>query len=169
MANFMTLLRILLVLPIAVSILSDRNGVALILTILGALTDLVDGKVARKNGGSGDVGKLLDPFADKVFVLSILIALIEVGVVSSIPVILLLLREFSVSLLRSISASQGMVFGASQLGKLKTFTEFLALIFLLAGYQVGTYILWLSVGVAYLSFYDYVRSYLKAFTGVNYP
>jgi len=127
MANFMTSLRILLIVPIVVSILENRFGVALVLTVLGALTDLIDGRVARKQGGGNNLGKLLDPLADKVFVLSILTALVEVGRVSSVPVIFLMLREFSVSFLRSLSASQGSVFGASQLGKLKTLTEFLAI------------------------------------------
>ncbi|RLJ71365.1 CDP-diacylglycerol--glycerol-3-phosphate 3-phosphatidyltransferase [Hydrogenivirga caldilitoris] len=161
MANFMTLLRVLLVIPIAVSILKGSSTAALLLTLLGALTDLVDGKVARKNGGGNQLGKLLDPFADKIFVLSILIALVEVGLVSSIPVILLLLRELSVSFFRSLLAVQGVVLGASQLGKVKTLVEFLALIALIGGSQLGHYLLWTAVGLAYVSFYDYVKTYLK--------
>ncbi|WP_457600293.1 CDP-alcohol phosphatidyltransferase family protein [Hydrogenivirga sp.] len=170
MANFMTLLRILLVVPITASILTDRFLMAFILTLVGALTDLLDGRIARRNGSGNDFGKLLDPLADKVFVLSILITLVEVGAVSSVPVILLLLREFSVSFIRSLSASQGEVFGASYLGKVKTLTEFLALMTIISGYYtLGAYVLWISVGVAYLSFYDYVKTYLKTPSGLNYP
>ncbi|EDP76362.1 CDP-alcohol phosphatidyltransferase family protein [Hydrogenivirga sp. 128-5-R1-1] len=169
MANFMTFLRILIVIPIVASILNGQFGVAVVLTVLGAVTDLVDGRVARKQGGGKNFGKLLDPLADKVFVLSILTALVEVGRVGSVPVILLMLREFSVSFLRSLSASQGTVFGASQLGKIKTLTEFLAIVFILAGYGVGTLLLWLSILVAYVSFYEYLKVYLKSSAGLNYP
>jgi CDP-diacylglycerol--glycerol-3-phosphate 3-phosphatidyltransferase len=168
MANFMTFLRVLLVVPIVLSVLEENYTLALTLTLVGALSDLVDGRIARKQGGNG-IGKLLDPLADKVFVLSILIALVEVGRVSSIPVVLLLFRELGVSFLRSLSASQGILMGASGLGKLKTFLGFLSLMLIMSGFGLGNYVLWASVGLAYISFYDYARSYLKTSSGLNYP
>ena len=169
MANALTLLRILLALPTVFAIVSNQLDVALALVILGALTDLLDGKLARMNGEVTNLGKLLDPLADKVFILSALIALIEIGRVSSMPVILLLLRELGVSFIRNAAAGQGVVFEASLLGKFKTSLEFLAVSLLLTEYPFGTHILWASVFVAYISAYDYLRAYLRAFSGLNYP
>jgi len=98
-----------------------------------------------------------------------MIALIEIDKVSSMPVILLLLRELSVSFVRSAAASQGVVFEASTLGKLKTSLEFLAVGLLLTNYPFGLHLLWASVLVAYVSAYDYLRSYLREISGLNYP
>jgi len=140
-----------------------------VLVVVGALTDLLDGRIARLNGDTSSLGKLLDPLADKIFILSSLIALIEVGKISSLPVILLMLRELSVSFVRSVAAGQGVVFEASTLGKFKTFLEFLAVALLLTDYAFGVHVLWVSVLVAYVSAYDYLRTYLRELSGLNYP
>lgn len=169
MANFLTLVRILLALPTVVAVISERFELALALTLLGAVSDALDGKLARWGGEVTTLGKFLDPLADKIFVLSVLVALVEVDKVSSLPVVLLLLRELSVSFVRSLAAVQGVVFGASVLGKFKTSLEFLSLCLILWGYPFGVHILWVSVLVAYLSAYEYLRAYLKEISGLNYP
>jgi len=166
MANALTMLRILLVLPTVGAILIQRYDVALGLVVLGALSDALDGRLARWEGETSDLGKFLDPLADKLFILSAFVALVDTGMVSSLPVILLLLRELSVSFMRSIAAVQGNVFGASFLGKVKTSAEFLALGLLLAGYPLGIHVLWLSVVLAYISAYEYLRAYLREMSGV---
>ncbi len=169
MANLLTGLRIVLALPTAISILSGDFLIAFILTLISGASDLLDGWLARLQGNGDGAGKLLDPLADKVFLLSTLVALVEVGKVSSLIVILLLIRELSISFLRSFWASQGSILGASYLGKLKTAMMFSGVLLLLRDYGPGIYLLWLSVGLAYLSFYEYIRSYLKAPSGLNYP
>ncbi|NPA40904.1 MAG: CDP-alcohol phosphatidyltransferase family protein [Aquificae bacterium] len=169
MANFLTVLRIVIALPIAILILEEQYTPAVILTLLGALSDFADGIVARKQKEDGGFGKILDPLADKVFVLSILIALVEVGKVSSIPVILLTFRELSVSVLRGTATFQGNPFGASLLGKAKTSAEFTAILLIMMGHSWGVPLLWVSVGLAYISFYDYAKTYLRTISGLNYP
>jgi len=169
MANFLTFTRILLTLPLVVAILQEKLELALTITILGALTDLLDGKIARLSGEVTNLGKILDPLADKIFILSALIALVGVGRVGSLPVILLFLREISVSFMRSVAAGQGLIIEASLLGKLKTSLEFLTLLILLYGNPYGTLLLWASVILAYLSAYEYLRTYLRALSELNYP
>lgn len=169
MANFLTFTRILLTLPLVVAIIQGKFEIALIIAIIGALSDMLDGKVARLNGEVTNLGKILDPLADKIFILSALIALVEVNRISSLPVILLLLRELSVSFMRSVAVGQGLIIEASLLGKLKTSLEFLTVILLLYNYPYGTVLLWASVIVAYISAYDYLRTYLRALSELNYP
>lgn len=169
MANALSLLRILLSLPTVLAIGNGQLQIALILVALGAFTDLLDGKVARANDEATNIGKLLDPLADKVFVLSALIALVEAGKVGSLPVVLLLLRELGVSFLRSVAVGHGIILEASLLGKIKTSLEFLALVLFLAEYPVGVHALWVCILLAYVSAYDYLRVYLKAMSDLNYP
>ncbi len=169
MANVLTVLRILLTLPLVVSIVQEKFGAALFITLVGGLSDMLDGRMARQNGESSNLGKFLDPLADKIFIMSALIALIEVGRVSSLPVILLFLRELSVSFMRSMAIGHGIYIEASAMGKLKTFLEFISLILLIAGNPYSIYLLWLSICVAYISAYDYLKTYLKSLSGLNYP
>ncbi len=169
MANLLTLSRILLALPTVLAVVNGQLSLALIIFLTGALTDLVDGRLARMNGETTNLGKFLDPLADKVLVLSTLIALVEIGRVGSLPVILLLLRELSITFVRSMLAGQGVVLEASALGKFKTSLEFLAVILLLVEYPYGVHVLWLSVLVAYVSAYDYLKTYLRELSGLNYP
>ncbi len=168
MANIFTLFRVVVSLPIVLLVLNGSYTLALALAIAGALSDLVDGKVARSTGEHNGFGKILDPIADKIFVLSSLIALVEVGRISSIPVVLLIFRELSISLLRNSLALQGTFMGASFLGKLKTFMEFLSVTLLIYGHWTGEVFLWVSVALAYISFYDYIKLY-RRLSDLNYP
>ena len=167
MANLLTIIRALLSIPTAVAVLQGYYTIALGLTLLCALSDFLDGWIARFNGDKTNLGKLLDPFADKVFIMVTLVALVDVDRVSSLPVILLLIRELGVSLLRAFVASQGLLMEASHLGKVKTFLEFTSLVLILYGLTIGIYLLWFSVIFAYISAYEYIRAYinLSALTG----
>lgn len=142
---------------------------ALLLALLGAVSDVADGFLARRNGNVNGLGKLLDPFADKVFSLSVLVALSSTGAVSALPVVLLLFRDLSVSFLRTLAALQGLVLEASLLGKVKTFLVFTSIVVLIGGFREGELVLWGGVLVSYVSVYDYVRSYLRESSGLNYP
>jgi CDP-diacylglycerol--glycerol-3-phosphate 3-phosphatidyltransferase len=169
MANLMTLFRLFITFPSVLAVLKGEFYIALVLTALGALSDVVDGKVARWSGNAGGLGRFLDPYVDKVFILSLLIALVEAGRVSSVPVILIAFRDLSVSFLRTVTALQGTVLEASQIAKFKTFLLFLSLLLILAGADVGDEVLWVAVAVSYISAYDYLRSYLRSPSGLNYP
>ncbi len=168
MANALSFFRILIALPVVGAILTDQITLALILFVLGSISDLIDGKVARERGEEGSLGKLLDPFADKVLVISALIALVDAGYLHSLPVILLTIRELAISFLRSIAVGQGIVIQASAMGKAKTFFENSAVIAFLAGFQASNLLLWSSVALAYISLYDYIKTYIRSVSGLNY-
>jgi len=168
MANALSFFRIIIALPVVGAILMGQMNLALVLFLLGALSDLLDGKIAREKGSEGSFGKLLDPFADKVLILSALIALIEAGLVKALPVILLAIRELSISFLRSLAVGQGLVIQASALGKAKTFLENGSVILILAGSGSGNVLLWASVALAYISLYDYIKTYIRSASGLNY-
>ncbi|WP_461829817.1 CDP-diacylglycerol--glycerol-3-phosphate 3-phosphatidyltransferase [Aquifex sp.] len=161
MVNYLTWFRVFVAFPVVFFILEGEFAVALALYLFGALTDWLDGNLARKNNEVNNFGKLLDPYADKVFVLLPLIALIEVGKVKAVWVILLTFRELSISFLRSLAVEKGFYMEASSLGKVKTFLEFLAISLILAGFKLGEVLLGISVVFAYISGFDYLNKYLN--------
>lgn len=87
------------------------------------LTDLFDGKIARKYDAITDFGKFIDPIADKMLVLSILLAFVDLNLISSVPVIIILAREFLVTGLRLGAMNHGKVVAANIWGKAKTMTQ----------------------------------------------
>lgn len=87
------------------------------------LTDLFDGKIARKYDAVTDFGKFIDPIADKMLVLSILLAFVDMKLISAVPVILVLAREFLVTGLRLAAMNKGTVVAANIWGKAKTMTQ----------------------------------------------
>ena len=111
----------------------NSNGmlVAAGIFILASLTDAADGKIARKYNLITDLGKFLDSLADKILVISIMLAFIELGRLSAWLVMIIILREFAVSGLRMIAASKGNVIAAKMIGKIKTVTQMIALIYLM--------------------------------------
>jgi len=156
----LTLLRLLLTLPTLYALEEDRRGLAFFFVLLAGLTDFFDGRLARRSNNVSKLGVLLDPFVDKVFVLSVLSFFLHKQEIGLLPFLLLLLRELSVSFLRSLAVEKGYTMGASYLGKAKTFFEFLTLLLLCLGSELYLLFLWLSVVVAYASMYDYLVKYL---------
>ncbi|MBR5721325.1 MAG: CDP-diacylglycerol--glycerol-3-phosphate 3-phosphatidyltransferase, partial [Clostridia bacterium] len=90
-------------------------------------SDLIDGKIARKYDAVTNFGKFLDPIADKFLVLSVLIAFVELGVLSSVPVLIILCRELVVTGLRLGAAGKGVVVAANYWGKIKTTMQGIAI------------------------------------------
>lgn len=111
----------------------NTNGmlVAAGVFILASLTDAADGHIARKYNLITDLGKFLDSLADKILVISIMLAFINLGRLSAWAVMVIILREFAVSGLRMIAASKGNVIAAKMIGKIKTVTQMSALIYLM--------------------------------------
>ncbi|MCS7284706.1 MAG: CDP-alcohol phosphatidyltransferase family protein [Hydrogenobacter thermophilus] len=159
MATLITLLRFLITFPAFYAVISGQLRWALVLILLGALSDLLDGSVARKNKEESKWGALLDPLVDKIFFLSILSAFLYMQQINPVAFLLLLIRELLVSFLRSMGAEKGYTMQASYLGKTKTFFEFLSLILLSAGSPLGGWMLWIAVLFAYISMYDYLIKY----------
>jgi CDP-diacylglycerol--glycerol-3-phosphate 3-phosphatidyltransferase len=150
---------------------------AMLFAVTGA-TDFLDGWVARRTGTVTVVGKFLDPLADKLIVMSILIMLVHLGRVPAWLVILILAREFTVTGLRTMAMSEGIVIGAGQEGKYKTSIQIAAISFLLLHYKyrvdflafevdvdaniVGTWLLYLSMAFSLWSAWVYIRDFFGA-------
>src|SRR6266849_1008802 len=109
---------------------SGHDQVAAALFILFSLTDTLDGLLARRRGTVSDFGKFLDPLADKLFVLAVLIVLVQEGLVAAWIVVVIFSRELII-ILRSVGASQGRVIAAAPLGKTKTVTQMSAVTLLI--------------------------------------
>lgn len=132
--NKLTLLRVLLVPIFLITFLMcdfiPFNFVfALSIFIAASITDFVDGYLARKNNQITTFGKFLDPLADKILVISALICFVEYGLASAVAVIIIIAREFAVTSIRLIAASNdGTVIAANQIGKIKTVVQLVAII-----------------------------------------
>lgn len=109
-----------------------HNLIALALFAAASVTDLLDGKIARKRGLVTDFGKFADPLADKILVLAALLCFVQNGLCDCVAVILVLLREFSVTSVRLIAAANGKVIAANIWGKVKTVTQMIAIIGIMA-------------------------------------
>ncbi len=171
-ANILTLARICVV-PIIVLVLYFPGKltclIALILFIAACVTDYIDGFVARKYNQVTNVGKFMDPIADKILIASVLIMLTELHWVPGWITILIISREIIVTGLRAIAADQGKVIAADMLGKLKTLTQMFALGPLMLHYPlfgfdpvpVGTALLYTALVLTFVSGVNYLRTFYK--------
>lgn len=133
--NKLTVARILLVPFFVAALLIDfplNNLVALALFGAASLTDMFDGKIARKHGLITDFGKFADPLADKILVISALLCFVQLGLCDCVAVIIVLFREFVVTSIRLIAAAKGKVIAANMWGKVKTVTQIVAIVCVLA-------------------------------------
>jgi len=132
--NSLTISR-LVAIPVLMALLLLRfpfhDQVAAALFIAFSLTDTLDGQIARRRGTVSDFGKFLDPLADKLFVLAVLIVLVQEGLVAAWVVVVIFSRELIITILRSVGASQGRVIAAAPLGKTKTVTQMAAVTLLI--------------------------------------
>ncbi|MBP8989809.1 MAG: CDP-diacylglycerol--glycerol-3-phosphate 3-phosphatidyltransferase [Clostridia bacterium] len=105
--------------------------IAFLLFAIASITDLVDGQIARKRNLVTTLGQFLDPIADKMLVVSVLIALVQLGRVHALVTIIVIIREFVITGIRLIAAEQGLVIAAGNLGKAKTVSQILAILLIL--------------------------------------
>ena len=160
--NFLTLLRIFLLPFIVVFIVEGFYGWALFLFFLSAITDFLDGYIARKQKSVTSLGILLDPVADKLLTSSTLISLAYVKLCDPYSVIAIVGREEAVTGMRAIAASRGIVIPASRGGKLKTLSIMASVIFLLSGFRVwGELLLIISAIIALYTGFDYFVKFLR--------
>jgi CDP-diacylglycerol--glycerol-3-phosphate 3-phosphatidyltransferase len=134
LSNVLTLSR-LAAIPLLMALLLLRfpghDQVAAAAFIVFSFTDTLDGLLARRRGTVSDLGKFLDPLADKLFVLSVLIVLVQEGLVAAWVVVVIFSRELIITILRSVGASQGRVIAAAPLGKTKTVMQMSAVTLLM--------------------------------------
>ncbi len=133
LANKLTILRILLV-PVFLIFMSVNFAtnigiiIATAIFILASITDKLDGYIARSRNQVTSFGKFLDPLADKLLVTSALVSLVQFGSIPAWFCMVIIAREFAVTGLRTIAASEGVVIAASKWGKLKTVIQIVAII-----------------------------------------
>ena len=140
------------------------NGkyIAVAIFIIASLTDMLDGKIARKYNLVTNFGKFLDPLADKLLVCSAMICLVATGQLASWIVIIIISREFIISGFRLIAADNGIVIAASYWGKFKTVFQMLMIIVLIldiqnAGFQVlGVILTYVALILTVVSLIDYI-------------
>ena len=135
--NKLTLFRVILIPFFVVFMLVNITGnadkwIALIIFIIASLTDLLDGKIARKYNLITDFGKFMDPLADKLLVCSALICLVSLNKIPAWIVIIIIAREFIISGFRLIAADNGRVIAASYWGKFKTTFQMIMVILMIA-------------------------------------
>jgi CDP-diacylglycerol--glycerol-3-phosphate 3-phosphatidyltransferase len=145
--NFLTVVRMLLV-PVLIVALLEKTGdgdlLAAIVFAVASATDAVDGYLARSRGSVTTFGKLMDPIADKLLIVAALVALVSLGRLEAWVAMVIIAREFAVTVLRvAVGTQQGVVISASALGKVKTAIQ-VAMVLALITVQ-GTRPLWVTL------------------------
>ena len=176
--NKLTIFRVILIVPFVVLLLGGNAGwfgsnvlipnvIALAIFIIASLTDLADGKIARKYNLVTNFGKFMDPLADKLLVCSALIALVEMGRIPSWVVIIIISREFIISGFRLIASDNGVVIAASYWGKFKTTFQMVMVCLMLINVPGGIawwpwldvltqVIMWIALVLTVVSLIDYL-------------
>ena len=164
--NKLTTLRVFMI-PFFVFFLLYQGGenttfrmISLVLFIVASLTDLLDGKIARKYNLVTNFGKFMDPLADKLLVCSALICLIELGQLPAWMVIIIISREFIISGFRLVASDNGVVIAASYWGKFKTTFQMIGVVLLIfnipALSTLTTIIVWIALALTVISLVDYI-------------
>ena len=163
--NKLTILRILLVPFIILCFYLPPSWgmwIGVVLFVVAAATDTLDGRYARSHNMVTDFGKFMDPIADKLLVNSVLVMLTAQGTVPPVVTILFIAREFVISGLRLVAAGKGVVLAAGNLGKIKTTLQDIALPFLMVGDSwkpfkiIGLILLYASLFMSVWSGWDYL-------------
>ena len=162
--NKLTIFRVILIpffiIALLVPGIPAGNWIALAIFIVASLTDLLDGKIARKYNLVTNFGKFMDPLADKLLVCSALICLVELSRIPSWMVVIIIAREFTISGFRLIAADNGVVIAASYWGKFKTTFQMIAVCLMIANIPVlsllTTVITWIAVILTVVSLVDYL-------------
>ncbi len=129
--NKLTIARVIAVPFFIAAYMTGHYLTALILFTAASLTDLLDGKIARKYNLVTNFGKIMDPLADKVLVYSAFCLMVEDGTIPGWMLIVILAREFTIAGMRTVAASEGTVIAAGMSGKIKTVLQMIAVLLLL--------------------------------------
>lgn len=165
--NRLTVLRVVMIPFFVFFMLNDipsgyGKWVALTLFIIASLTDMLDGKIARKYNLITNFGKFMDPLADKLLVCSALICLVGMGKLASWMVIVIISREFIISGFRLIASDNGVVIAASYFGKFKTVFQMVMICLLIADINndvfriITAVVTWVALILTVVSLIDYI-------------
>jgi len=162
--NKLTLLRVIMIPAFIIVLMTGYYYASAVIFVLASATDALDGHIARKYNLITNFGKIMDPLADKLLVVSALICLVELGDIPGWMVIVILAREFTITGLRSVSAAQGIVIAAGWSGKLKTVLQMVAITalllknwpFSLIGFPFAEIMLWAAVIITVISGAEYI-------------
>ena len=162
--NKLTMFRVILIPFFVVFLLIDITSVdkwiALAIFAVASLTDLLDGKIARKYNLVTNFGKFMDPLADKLLVCSALICLVELSRVPAWMVIVIIAREFIISGFRLVASDNGVVIAASYWGKFKTTFQIIMICLMIADLEavqlVTVIVTWVAVILTVVSLVDYL-------------
>ena len=175
--NKLTIFRMILIVPFVILLLGNYQQwgwftaflggiseyvdyIALAIFIIASLTDLVDGKIARKYNLVTNFGKFMDPLADKLLVCAALVALVEMGRIPSWVVIVIISREFIISGFRTVASDNGVVIAASYWGKFKTTFQMIMVCLMIANIEaiaiLTTIIMWVALVLTVVSLIDYL-------------
>jgi CDP-diacylglycerol--glycerol-3-phosphate 3-phosphatidyltransferase len=179
--NLLTYGRVLII-PVVLYFLAEGSPrscfFAAFFFALAAVTDVIDGYLARKWNLTTVIGKFLDPLADKILVMACLVVMVPMGRIPAWMVIVLLTREMSVTSLRSIASSEGLVIAAGSEGKIKTALQVMGILFLLIHFRypaelifvrpfiryqvIGYWLVMTSLAFSVFSALDYFRMFYQA-------
>lgn len=165
--NKLTVLRVIMVPFFVFFMLTDAGGeankwIALAIFVAASLTDMLDGKIARKYNLVTNFGKFMDPLADKLLVCSAMICLIPSGKLNTAIVIVIIAREFIISGFRLVASDSGIVIAASYWGKFKTVSQMFMIIFLILDLPgniasvIETVLIYLALILTVVSLIDYI-------------
>lgn len=164
-ANKLTLSRMIMVPFFLVAVYFEKDSqvlpISAIIFAVASFTDFLDGYLARKHNLITDFGKFMDPLADKVLVVAALAVLVEMNLIPAWMIVLIITREYAVSILRAIAANTGQVIAASQGGKAKTVSQIIAVLMLLLNIKYGIYVMWIAVILTFVSGMDYLMKNKK--------
>ncbi|BCD68310.1 CDP-diacylglycerol--glycerol-3-phosphate 3-phosphatidyltransferase [Nitratiruptor sp. YY09-18] len=134
---------------------------AAFLFVLASITDFFDGYIAREFDQVTQLGKILDPLADKMLTLAGFLGLMMLGRADPWAIYLILTREFFITGLRVSAVGMGKEISASFLGKIKTIVQMIAIGFLIMNWPGGTLLLWLAVIITLYSGFEYIKEYMS--------
>jgi len=170
--NKLTILRILLIPVFIVILMTGHYYISAVIFVAASLTDALDGAIARKYNLITNFGKIMDPLADKLLVTAALVCLVQLGDIPAWMVFVILAREFTVTSLRSVAASEGIVIAAGRSGKIKTILQMTAIIAILfknkpfeaMNIPVADGLLWAAVIMTIVSGAEYIYKNRQLFS-----
>lgn len=173
--NKLTVARVCMVPLFMIALMMNTDGSRIVATVifaLASLTDMLDGQIARKYNLITNFGKLMDPLADKILTAAAMVCLVQLGDLAAWIVVIILFREYAITGLRSVAASENIVIAAGPWGKIKTVCQMFALMLLmlkpqimaLCGIDLGLILMYVALALTVYSGIDYVVKLNKQIT-----